>query len=226
MKAISIQNPYAHLIMCGEKTIEVRTWNTEHRGDLLICSSATPKIPAMISGHALCIVSLDKVTQFRKKDIEAACLDGMPGGKCYAWHLSNVRIVKPFPVKGKLNFYYVDDDLIEIIDDGTLSQEESDEVLMKYIAPISYKYGKIGAYYQDEKSGNLVRWRVGQSALEYMCKDNPVWLLTEPDSAYEKAFYDGEGPCQLDMIEDKEAHKILDSWGIAKPYGENDEIKL
>ena len=220
MKAISVQNPFAHWIMCGEKTIEVRTWNTEHRGDLLICSSASPKIPAMISGHALCIVSLDKVTKLKKKDLEAACMDEMPDGDCYAWHLSKVRIVKPIPVKGKLNFYNVDDELIEIIDDGTLTPEQTDEVFLKYIAPVSFKYGQIGYYYEDKTTGKLVRWRVGQDALEYMGKGDLTWTLTEPNSEYEKAFYDGIGKCELEMLEDKAAHKILDSWGIEKPYGE------
>lgn len=220
MKAISVQNPFAHWIMCGEKTIEVRSWNTEHRGDLLICSSAVPKIPAMISGHALCIVSLDNVTKLKKKDMEAACLDEMPDGDSYAWHLSNVRIVKPVPVKGKLNFYNIDNELIEIIDDGTLTPEQTEEVFLKYISPISYKYGKIGYYYSDNTTGSIVRWRVGQNALEYMSKDNPVWVLTEPDSEYEKEFYEGNGTCELELIEDKAAHKILDSWGVAKPYGE------
>lgn len=220
MKAISVQNPYAHWIMCGEKTIEVRSWNTEHRGDLLICSSASPKIPAMISGHALCIVSLDNVTKLKKKDMEAACLDEMPEGDCFAWHLSNVRIVKPVPVKGKLNFYNVDDEQIEIIDDGTLSPEQTEEIFLKYIVPVSYKYGKIGYYYLEKKSGNIVRWRVGQDALEFMSKGSSEWAYTEPESEYEKAFYEGAGNCDLELIEDKEAHKILDAWGVAKPYGE------
>lgn len=226
MKAISIQNPFAHWIMTGEKTIEVRSWNTEHRGDLLICSSAAPKIPAMISGHALCIVSLDKVTQFRKTHLEAACMDEMPESGSFAWHLSNVRIVKPFPVKGKLNFYYVDDELIEVIDDGNLSPEEADDVFMKYIAPVSYKYGKIGCYYLEKVSGDLIRWRVGQASLEYMSRGTPEWKLTDPTSEYEKAFYDGEGNCELEQITDKKAHKILDDWGVESPYGEDDEIKL
>ena len=225
MKAISIQNPFAHLIMTGEKTIEVRSWNTEHRGDLLICSSAAPKIPAMISGHALCIVTLDKVTQFRKTHLESACMDEMPESGSYSWHLSNVRIVKPFPVKGKLNFYYVDDDLIEIIDDGTLTPEQTDEVFMKYIAPISYKYGKIGSYFLDKKSGDLIRWRVGQASLEYLCNGTSQWKLTDLTSDYELAFYEGTGSCELEEITDKKAHKIMDDWGLTSPYNEDDEIK-
>ena len=44
MKAISVRQPWANLISWGQKSIEVRTWTTEHRGDLLIVSSANPKI--------------------------------------------------------------------------------------------------------------------------------------------------------------------------------------
>ena len=220
MKAISIQNPFAHFIMCGEKTIEVRSWNTEHRGDLLICSSAAPKIPAMISGHALCIVSLDNVTKLKKKDLAAACMDEMPDGDCYAWHLSNVRIVKPFPVKGKLNFYYIDDEQIEVVDDGTLTEEQTNEVFLKYIAPVSYKYGKIGYYYKTNISEDLVRWRVGQDALEYRGENDTEWHYTEPGSEYENAFYDGVGECELTAVSDKKAHEILLSWGCKAPFDE------
>ena len=36
MKALSILQPWAHLIVCGEKTIENRTWYGGYRGPLLI----------------------------------------------------------------------------------------------------------------------------------------------------------------------------------------------
>ena len=97
MKAISIKNPYATQILRGTKTIEYRTWKTDHRGDLLICSSANPQVPGMLSGSALCVVNLSKIT-------------GVDGD--YEWHLTDVRKVKPFLVKGKLNLYEVDDSLI------------------------------------------------------------------------------------------------------------------
>ena len=51
----------------------------------------------MLSGSALCVVNLSKIT-------------GIDGD--YEWHLTDVRKVKPFPVKGKLNLYEVDDSLI------------------------------------------------------------------------------------------------------------------
>ena len=39
MKAISIRQPYASFVFAGIKTVENRTWKTEHRGRLLIHAS-------------------------------------------------------------------------------------------------------------------------------------------------------------------------------------------
>lgn len=143
MKAISVQQPFAHWIMCGEKNYEYRTWSTDHRGDLLICSSANPKIEGTIPGHALCIVNVTDVIQVNKKNYQELELDEPParGEKLYAWKLENVRIIKPFPVKGKLNFYYIDDELIEIIDDGSdsMSEEEANALVEKFIMPLLYQ---------------------------------------------------------------------------------------
>ncbi len=36
MKCLSVSQPYADLIISGKKTIELRTWNTRFRGNLLI----------------------------------------------------------------------------------------------------------------------------------------------------------------------------------------------
>lgn len=140
MKAISIRQPYAHLILSGEKTIECRSWQTDYRGDLLICASANPKIKNTIPGHALCIVRLDDIEPFKKEHLDAACIDEMPEGKAFAWHLTDFRLIKPFPVKGKLNFFNVDDDLIEVVaGDDDMTDEEADAVVIKYIVPLLYK---------------------------------------------------------------------------------------
>ena len=104
MKAISIKNPFATQIMRGTKNIEYRTWDTKHRGDLLICSSANPQVPGMMSGCALCVVELVDTQYDSANDV-------------YEWHLSNVRKIKAFPVKGKLNFFEVDDALIHFADE-------------------------------------------------------------------------------------------------------------
>ena len=139
MKAISIRNPFAHFILCDEKTIEVRTWQTEYRGDLLICSSANPKIKDTISGHALCVARLDSIEPFKKEHLDAACIGDMPEGKAYAWHLTDVRAIKPFAVKGKLNFFNVDDSLIEVVDDENMTDDEMLAWYKQNFEPLLYK---------------------------------------------------------------------------------------
>lgn len=39
MKALSIKQPWASLVATGIKNIECRTWKTNYRGEILICSS-------------------------------------------------------------------------------------------------------------------------------------------------------------------------------------------
>ena len=93
MKALSIRPEYADEIAEGYKTEEYRSWRTSYRGDLLICASSYNNGVHFVRGHALCVVDL--------YNIEKA--DG------YIWHLRNVRLIEPFPVKGKLYLFDVDD---------------------------------------------------------------------------------------------------------------------
>src|SRR5512139_261867 len=113
MKAISIQQPFAFEIMSGLKTIEVRTWDTLHRGDLLICSSGRPAFSkedmeeleeeygcTFLYGHALGIVRLVDVRPMRRGDEEEALTDKVDP-EAFSWVLEDVRPIIPFPVKGK-----------------------------------------------------------------------------------------------------------------------------
>lgn len=141
MKALSVRNPWAHEILCGVKEYEFRTWQTDYRGDLLICSSANPKIKNTISGHALIVVRLNDIFKVTAKNYKDFGLDEKPDGKLYAWQLTNGRVIKPFPVKGKLNFFNVDDNLIDIIDNGddSLTNEEAEALYIQYIEPLLYR---------------------------------------------------------------------------------------
>lgn len=119
MKALSIHPYYAMAIVAGQKSIEMRTWKTDYRGDILICSTAK-KLHGTIASHALGIVTLEDITTFKKKDCDAALL--LPsefekmGGQAFAWHLTYNRLIKPVPVKGKLGLWEYDGE-IEIIPD-------------------------------------------------------------------------------------------------------------
>lgn len=141
MKAISVQQPWAHLILCGEKEYEYRSWSTDHRGDLLICSSANPKIEDTIPGHALCVVNVTDVNQVTRKNYKELGLDEPPyrGEKLYAWKLEHIRVIDPFPVKGKLNFYYVEDELIHMYEDDEMTDEEAQKWVDEKITPLLYK---------------------------------------------------------------------------------------
>ncbi len=141
MKAISVRNPFAHYILCAEKEYEYRSWQTDYRGDLLICSSANPKIKNTICGHALCVVRLNDVIEVTTKNYRDLGLarGDLTGGKMYAWQLTDVRAIKPFPVKGKLSLYDVEDTLIELLDDEDISDEEADALYKEFYEPLLYK---------------------------------------------------------------------------------------
>ena len=101
-KALSLKQPWANMICSGEKTIETRTWNTHYRGDLVICSSQSPKVEPY--GCALCIVELYGTEPMTKAHEKGACCDVYD--RAWAWHLRSIRpLKKPVPVKGKLGIF-------------------------------------------------------------------------------------------------------------------------
>ena len=135
MKALTIHPYFAMQIVGGVKTVEVRTWKTDFRGDILITSSAK-KGKYLVPGHALGVVTLKDIVPLTKKHLKAALLDRMPEVDAYAWILENPRFIKPIPVKGKLSLWtYPDDTKIEYLHPTT--QEELQELLDTYWEPIT-----------------------------------------------------------------------------------------
>ena len=104
MKALSIKEPWASMILNGEKTIETRTWNTKFRGDFVICVSKKPA--SEYSGRAIAIAELYDVKEMVKEHESDACCSIYPRAK--SWFLRNIRSITPFEVKGKLNFFEVE----------------------------------------------------------------------------------------------------------------------
>src|SRR3989344_3108725 len=47
MKALSLKQPFAELILQGKKVIELRKWNTRFRGEFLIHASKVSDVDAM-----------------------------------------------------------------------------------------------------------------------------------------------------------------------------------
>lgn len=118
-KALSVKQPYADLLTQvverdengyhAAKTIEVRTRPTKFRGDLLICSSASPVVPGRISGAACGFVELydiKKVEDFTPEDWQNTCIPEKYRPKTgYGWLMRNPRRVIEIPVKGQLGIW-------------------------------------------------------------------------------------------------------------------------
>ncbi len=95
MKALSIHADNGVEIMAGRKTDEFRSWQTDYRGDLLICASVKPCGPEYLHGHAIGVVELADIVR--------------DGAYDFVWKLRRPRLINPFPVKGKLHLYEVDE---------------------------------------------------------------------------------------------------------------------
>lgn len=141
MKALSIHPYYAMAIAEGCKPIECRTWSTDYRGDILICSTAK-KSKGTIPGHALAIVELYDIVPFERKHLQLALMKSAEyHAGMFAWKLRNNRIIKPIPVKGALSLWSFDDEnKIEIIPNELLHYTYSPDEQLSFE---EYKAGEM-----------------------------------------------------------------------------------
>lgn len=112
IKALSVNQPFASAISEAVKTIEIRPWSTEYRGDLLICSTKRKfKVDDeyLPSGKALCIVNLVDCRPFVESDAEQALVENPDEYKgMYSWVFGAVLVLKPFIISGKQKLFDVE----------------------------------------------------------------------------------------------------------------------
>lgn len=101
MKALSVRGDFIMDMIAGKKKIEYRTWKTNYRGPILMCSTAK-KVAGAAPGYAICVVNLKSIQYFP--------LEGF-----YHWNIELAIVIKPIHVKGQLKLFNVDDNLIEPI---------------------------------------------------------------------------------------------------------------
>ena len=122
MKCLSVSQPFAHLIITGKKTIDLRGWNTNYRGDLLIHSplkirtkdckrlKITQKLPA---GYIVGKVQLYDVKKYEtktelKSDLKYHFAGKEFSKKKYGFLLKNAKMFRiPIPYKGQLGLFEV-----------------------------------------------------------------------------------------------------------------------
>ena len=134
MKAISLQNPWAQLVVSGFKTVEAKTWTTDYRGELLICSKARSdkslekavldvieeetdlafeQSEFFVNGAVLGKVQLVDVRPLTEDDLEESWMDPAEleetDTPLYAWVFENAEpIAEPIEVKGKPRLFDVE----------------------------------------------------------------------------------------------------------------------
>lgn len=134
MKALSIHPYWAGMIFAKKKTIEVRTWRTDYRGDILICSTAK-KCKDTIPSHALCVARLVDVVPMQKSHIKAAMIHPNDYSEdLFAWILDDIRYIRPIPVKGKLSLWNYDGDIEYLQEPET--DEEDEKIYHEIYEPL------------------------------------------------------------------------------------------
>jgi len=111
VRAISIRQPWAELIVRGEKDVENRSWRTRHRGPLLIHAGVVADRASYVKhgvprdvprGAIVGVVELVEVTQTRASGWH---LEGQWG-----WYLARAkRFKKPILMKGQRTLFDVAD---------------------------------------------------------------------------------------------------------------------
>jgi len=126
MKALSIRQPWAELILQGRRTIEPRTWQTNYRGRIAIHASQTVGEEACVAygldpakvarGALLGTVELVDILPLDERGWEALreqhlSLRDFPG-PMFGWQLeAPQRLPQPIPMRGRMSLFNVPDDL-------------------------------------------------------------------------------------------------------------------
>lgn len=124
MKALSFHQPRAEQIIQGLKTVDVRTWQVQYRGPLIVHASSKRRDgrcrllgfdpDALDYGALIGTVGLTEIVSLNEGAYEAMrgehLLDvPFPGPPCYAWHLANPRRFNaPIPYRGRMRLFEVD----------------------------------------------------------------------------------------------------------------------
>ncbi len=128
MKALSFRQPWAELILQGRKTIDLRTWPTNHRGRLAMHASqkvdedvcaAYGLDPASLTLGALVgtveVVEMLPLNELSWEALRDQHLKSGPfPGDLLGWRLKDPeRLPEPVPMRGRLGLFNIPDELLE-----------------------------------------------------------------------------------------------------------------
>ena len=119
MKALSLKQPWAELVVSGKKTVELRNWNTQFRGEFLVHASKNANKDAMtclgfcelplgcIVGKATLVdvKRYKNMDEFNADSNKHFATPGWYDEKAKGFVLRDARRLEPKPLKGQLNFF-------------------------------------------------------------------------------------------------------------------------
>ena len=123
MKCLSVSQPFASLIVQGKKTIELRRWNTNYRGEFLIhapqkirtddCKRLKINQKKLVRGAIIGKAEIFDVKKYKTKselnqDSKKHLASKQFANSRYGFCLKNAKQFRiPIPTKGKLGFFDV-----------------------------------------------------------------------------------------------------------------------
>lgn len=123
MKALSLKQPWADLVVDGRKTIELRTWKVSYRGELAIHASQSVHLEACqafgldarrrVTGAVIGTVDLIDIVELDETAFESMQDQHLASGyfkaPIYGWILAHPRrLEQPVPVAGHMGLFNVD----------------------------------------------------------------------------------------------------------------------
>jgi hypothetical protein len=106
MKAFSVREPWASLIVEGKKTLELRSWRTHYRGTVLVHRSGRDRGLIGMAEIAY-IIEITSLEQFRSLRDEHRAPDEFYQDKLFGWVLRNAKPIDFIPRKGQLGIWEV-----------------------------------------------------------------------------------------------------------------------
>ncbi len=130
MRAISIHQPWAELILRGQKTIEIRRWTNLYRGDLYLHASKEADeykpmekdTPSLFRGGYVGVMELSAILPFtpeswdlwRKKHLSS----GPYNAGLYAWIIRKPRrFAAPIPGPGHQGLFRPEPDILKLLEE-------------------------------------------------------------------------------------------------------------
>ena len=148
MKCLSVSQPFADLIISGKKSIELRNWNTNFRGEFLVHSpmrirsddckrlKISTKLPTGVIIGKVTLYDVKKyhsskeVIQDKKFHFASAKFHD----KKYGFMLKNSKAFRiPIPMKGRLRFFDVEIQKIKVKRRDILSDIIDEEYRYQWI---------------------------------------------------------------------------------------------